>query len=250
MTEETANAGVAGNPAVLPENFNWRDLAPDYKEKFPEIKDPIGLFKSYEGMVNKMGSPNDYLKRPGKDATAEQQAAFQKELNGYRGVPEKPEDYKFELKDDIKPFIDEASIDAFRPVAQKLGLDPAQAQGLAEWQGENVKQLAAQNLEKVQKEWGKDFDANLKFAGKFAEDHLDADFVKDYGADPRIALQMFKLAKKQGEGVIKHGDTTAAGDTKESLRQKAIEIQSRKEYTTSEALQKEATGLYAKIATM
>lgn len=228
----------------------WRELAPDYKEKFPEVKDLPGLFKAHESLLHKMGSPNDYLKRPANDATAEQKAAFSTELNKFRGVPEKPEDYAIELKEEYKPYLDEKQLAGFRPVAHQLGLDPAQVAGLAEWQAKQIAEADAANIKMVKEAWGADYDNNLKAVGVFAEKHFSKGFVERYGTDPLVALELLNLRKKLGEGKIELGDKPAGGEGKDDLRKKAIEIQSKPEYAGSEALQKEVKALYERIAGM
>lgn len=125
-------AAGAGSQQQQPAAFDFRSLLPDdirsasTFEPFNKvtnhkefIEQMARSYHSAQGLVGKKG-----MQVPGEGATPEQISEFHKAL----GVPEKPEDYKFNFPDGYKP--DEARIGEWRKQFKELGVPPKQADKL------------------------------------------------------------------------------------------------------------------------
>lgn len=165
------NQGGAGSqqPQQQQQSFDFRSLLPEdirsaaTFEPFAKVtnhkefvEQMARSYHSAQGLIGKKG-----LQVPGDNATPEQIAEFHKAL----GVPEKPEDYKFNLPEGYK--ADEVRIGEWRKQFKELGIPAKQAdklvgaylkeeqaalaareQQLAAWENES-KQAFGANLPKV-----------------------------------------------------------------------------------------------------
>ena len=126
---------------------------------------PAKAISSYLELEKKVGA--NTVKLPGKDATPEERAAFNKAL----GVPDKPEDYKLDFGNNP---VDPKIADWLKQTGHKRGYTAEQLQGLAEdyfaFQGGQSQDAAAQ----VAKEMA-DVEAVLKreWPGEIYSQQLD-----------------------------------------------------------------------------
>ncbi len=134
------------------------------------------------------------LKKP-EDAKTEAKTDAEKSAEGEAKKEEKkaeetpakvvPEKYEYEPPEGIK--VDPATLEAFTPLAKKLGLSQEEFKELADWQAGQIKSATEANLNayaEQQQTWAKEFKENPEFGGeKFdasirAANEFYAKFVK------------------------------------------------------------------------
>lgn len=159
---------VSGSAAVAGDDLNWRDsIADEHKATADRFTDLNAAMKSVEDLRKLV---SERVAMPGEDADDDTWSKFRDKM----GIPEAAESYA--LPDDFETDdVGEALIEAFRPIAHEANLsqdgfqkiiqtwneftDQAIAQEKAERQKQTEESVAA-----LQKEWGKDYEANLNLA--------------------------------------------------------------------------------------
>mgnify|MGYP003640141007 FL=1 len=205
--------------AVSNQEINFKDLIPDnFKEdkslnNFNNMED---LLKSYKHAQSLVGA--DKIPVPNKHATEEDWNEVFKRL----GAPEKPEDYKYDFKDQE---MDSQQVSEFNKTAHKLGLLPKQAEGLikyynelngniAETQEEQAAQSQLATETELKKEFGPQFAKRLDQAKKLAVNSLGSDFLENtflkdgsrLGDNLNVIKAFSELANKLSEDEIIKGD--------------------------------------------
>ena len=205
--------------AVSNQEINFKDLIPDnFKEdkslnNFNNMED---LLKSYKHAQSLVGA--DKIPVPNKHATEEDWNEVFKRL----GAPEKPEDYKYDFKDQE---MDSGQLSEFNKTAHKLGLLPKQAEGLikyynelngniAETQEEQAAQSQLATETELKKEFGPQFSKRLDQAKKLAVNSLGSDFLENtylkdgsrLGDNLNVIKAFSQLADKLSEDEIIKGD--------------------------------------------
>ena len=205
--------------AVSNQEINFKDLIPDnFKEdkslnNFNNMED---LLKSYKHAQSLVGA--DKIPVPNKHATEEDWNEVFKRL----GAPEKPEDYKYDFKDQE---MDSQQVSEFNKTAHKLGLLPKQAEGLIKYYNElngniaeNQEDQAAQSQlateTELKKEFGPQFSKRLDQAKKLAVNSLGSDFLENtylkdgsrLGDNLNVIKAFSQLADKLSEDEIIKGD--------------------------------------------
>ena len=205
--------------AVSNQEINFKDLIPDnFKEdkslnNFNNMED---LLKSYKHAQSLVGA--DKIPVPNKHATEEDWNEVFKRL----GAPEKPEDYKYDFKDQE---MDSGQLSEFNKTAHKLGLLPKQAEGLikyynelngniAETQEEQAAQSQLATETELKKEFGPQFSKRLDQAKKLAVNSLGSDFLENtylkdgsrLGDNLSVIKAFSQLADKLSEDEIIKGD--------------------------------------------
>jgi hypothetical protein len=205
--------------AVSNQEINFKDLIPEsFKEdkslnNFNNMED---LLKSYKHAQSLVGA--DKIPVPNKHATEEDWNEVFKRL----GAPEKPEDYKYDFKDQE---MDSQQVSEFNKTAHKLGLLPKQAEGLikyynefngniAETQEEQAAQSQLATETELKKEFGPQFSKRLDQAKKLAVNSLGSDFLENtylkdgsrLGDNLNVIKAFSQLADKLSEDEIIKGD--------------------------------------------
>tara|TARA_R110001583_G_scaffold37454_2_gene122005 strand:+ start:641 stop:1483 length:843 start_codon:yes stop_codon:yes gene_type:complete len=205
--------------AVSNQEINFKDLIPDnFKEdkslnNFNNMED---LLKSYKHAQSLVGA--DKIPVPNKHATEEDWNEVFKRL----GAPEKPEDYKYDFKDQE---MDSQQVSEFNKTAHKLGLLPKQAEGLIKYYNElngniaeNQEDQAAKSQlateTELKKEFGPQFSKRLDQAKKLAVNSLGSDFLENtylkdgsrLGDNLNVIKAFSQLADKLSEDEIIKGD--------------------------------------------
>lgn len=217
-------------PAGFQWPSNWKEaLPPEIREEgaLKVIHDIPNLAKSYVNAQKMVGA--EKISIPSKHATEDDwKQVFQK-----LGVPEKVEEYKFEVPKDA-PF-DEKFIKDFQAVAHKTGILPKQAEGLVKWFAEaskaevaNFEAQSKANLEKevagLRQEWGAAYDAKIakaqaavmEFGGKELVDVLN----KTGLGNSAVMIKAFAKASglmsedRLGKDALGGGHTPAEADAK------------------------------------
>jgi len=142
--------------------------------KFTEID---ALAKSYINATRMIGQ--DKVAVPNENSTEDQW----NEVYGKLGRPESADKYKLEVKSETAP-LDEGAIKQFAENAHQLGLNNKQAQGILEFYKNSMEgsvqqaridtETAQANAEaELRKEWGGNYDANIKKAGSVAKANMN-----------------------------------------------------------------------------
>ena len=175
--------------------------------KFTELD---ALAKSYINATRMIGQ--DKVAVPNENSTDDQW----QEVYGKLGRPESPDKYKLEVKSDVVP-LDEGAIKSFAENAHQLGLNNKQAQGILEFYKNSMEGSAQQNQvdmetaqaqseQELRKEWGGNYEANIKKAAAVAKANMDANILdmqlKDgtrLGDNPAIIKGFANIANLMSE---------------------------------------------------
>lgn len=175
--------------------------------KFTELD---ALAKSYINATRMIGQ--DKVAVPNENSTDDQW----QEVYGKLGRPESPDKYKLEVKSDVVP-LDEGAIKSFAENAHQLGLNNKQAQGILEFYKNSMEGSAQQNQvdmetaqaqseQQLRKEWGGNYEANIKKAAAVAKANMDANILdmqlKDgtrLGDNPAIIKGFANIANLMSE---------------------------------------------------
>ena len=219
QSEQPTDVVQTNTEATAAVETNFKDLIPEsFKEdkslnNFNNMED---LLKSYKHAQSLVGA--DKIPVPNKHATEEDWNEVFKRL----GAPEKPEDYKYDFKDQE---MDSQQVSEFNKTAHKLGLLPKQAEGLikyynefngniAETQEEQAAQSQLATETELKKEFGPQFAKRLDQAKKLAVNSLGSDFLENtflkdgsrLGDNLNVIKAFSQLADKLSEDEIIKGD--------------------------------------------
>lgn len=193
---------------------NWRDGLEgerlEFANRVASIPDLV------DSAINLRKANGSMVKVPQQGAPAEEVAKFHKAI----GVPEKPDQYKFDLGRDLteqdKPVISKVS-EIFHangvPASAATAVSKAVAELAAAQLGE-ADRVASQHREAAEaalnKEWGADKDRNLQvalravevFGGQELKDYLNSTIVNGakLGDHPVLAKAFAKVGLRMGEG--------------------------------------------------
>lgn len=181
----------------------WRDAVAD-----PDLRRQLDRYNSIEDLVRHNLSMRQKLSLavtpPGEGASEEDLTDFRTRM----GVPERPEDYDYEVPRDLpeqvaEAITDEELSDTFA-AAHELGLTQAQLTGLLDYRLDSLAgaerrlagQLAAAREEaeaSLRRDWGRDYDRNL---------NLSRRTLRDFGGDGLI--EFLATARVHGEQLANH----------------------------------------------
>lgn len=172
-------------------------------------KNPAEVAMAYHSLMGMQRNPDNVIVPPGADATPEQLNEFYTKL----GRPEAADKYDLKMPDGVTP--DPRMVTFARDVSFELGLNPSQAQKLADKWNEFAPQLGAQveeqervqndkDIAELQTSWGADLDAN-KAAGRRAMDALgldaaDVDKIDKAVGTAAVVKLLAAIGKKSAEG--------------------------------------------------
>jgi hypothetical protein len=163
---------------------SWKEaISEEFREdpniaKFTELD---ALAKSYINATRMIGQ--DKVAIPNENSTDDQW----QEVYGKLGRPESPDKYKLEANSDVVS-LDEGAIKSFAENAHQLGLNNKQAQGILEFYKNSMEGSAQQaridtetaqaNAEaELRKEWGSNYENNIKKAGSVAKANMNAEIL-------------------------------------------------------------------------
>ena len=179
-------------------------------EKFTEID---ALAKSYINATHMIGK--DKVAVPNQNSTEEQW----NEVFDKLGRPASADKYILDFKSDVVP-LNEGDIKQFADNAHKLGLSNKQAQGVLEFYKNNMEGQAQQSKvntetsqvqaeQELRKEWGREFEANVKRAGALAKANLNTEILDlelkngmRVGDHPELIKGFAKIASMMSEDKI------------------------------------------------
>ena len=209
----------AGEPVIdgLPENFHWRDLLVEDKNKkrandFSSLDDVMAIVREHDNLKRRAVLP------PNQKSTDEELSTFRKRM----GVPDTPDGYQVEMGDDADA-ADEALVERLKMAAHGVHMTPGQLGSLLQWYDQEQKnaeeferearqQHVAQVKTALSTKWLGDLPKNLGIANKtfkeaFGEYVADVNEMKlEDGThlvdSPIFALGMYKLGRKFTEAGI------------------------------------------------
>jgi hypothetical protein len=194
-------------------------------ERFNSPDDYVKSFNEAQGMIRSS------IRIPSENASKEDMDAFYEKLqkipgvyrqpnrddpesvaayNAMRGVPAEPTGYKFQEIPGLP--TDPRADEAFAEVAHKLEMTPEQANGMRQYLGGNVAEVAAMQQKSLEdamnglkREWGMAFEQNREQGIRgvaFMDQQIPgfADWIDSgAGADPMVMKLMWKVAELGGE---------------------------------------------------
>ena len=163
---------------------SWKEAIPEDLRNDPNISkftELEALAKSYVNATRMIGQ--DKVAVPNNNSTDDQWNEVYDKL----GRPESPDKYQLEVKSDVVP-LDESAVKSFAENAHQLGLNNKQAQGILEFYKNSMEGSAQQNQvdmetaqanaeQELRKEWGGNYEANIKKAGAVAKANMDANIL-------------------------------------------------------------------------
>ena len=187
-------------------------------EKFTEID---ALAKSYINATKMIGQ--DKVAVPNKNSTEDQWNEVYDKL----GRPESADKYALDVKSDVVP-LDDGAVKQFAENAHKLGLSNKQAQGVLEFYKNSMEGTAQQSKvdtetaqvqaeQELRKEWGREFDSNVKKAGALAKANINSDILDlelksgiRVGDHPELIKGFAKIASMMSEDKIVSPESDSA----------------------------------------
>jgi|TARA_R100001460_G_scaffold97281_5_gene139812 hypothetical protein len=210
QTEQNSES-VLGSGSVG-ENQNWRDSLPEELKNDPTLqnyKDVESLAKTVVHQQKMIGSRIPIPK------TEEEKT----ELYSKLGRPEEPGKYEVAVPEDYQQFFREESMNEFRSVAHKIGLNNEQVQALMDFQINEINhemqgadtQLNSQREEieqNLKQEWGYDYDKNVKAAQRAVQVYGDAEVQEllngELGNNPALIKMFARLGKEVTEDMAQN----------------------------------------------
>ena len=163
---------------------SWKEAIPEELRNDPNISkftELEALAKSYVNATRMIGQ--DKVAVPNNNSTEDQWNEVYDKL----GRPESAEKYQLDVKSDIVP-LDEGAIKQFAENAHQLGLNNKQAQGILEFYKNSMENSAQQSKidtetaqanaeQELRKEWGSNYEANIKKAGSIAKANMNPEVL-------------------------------------------------------------------------
>ena len=185
-TEETKQETQIEQPVPTVAK-SWKEAIPEELRNDPNISkftELESLAKSYVNATRMIGQ--DKVAVPNNNSTEDQWNEVYDKL----GRPESADKYQLDVKSDVVP-LDESAIKSFAENAHQLGLNNKQAQGILEFYKNSMEGSAQQSKidtetaqanaeQELRKEWGSNYEANIKKAGALAKANMDAEYFR-YG---------------------------------------------------------------------
>ena len=182
-TEETKQETQIEQPVPTVAK-SWKEAIPEELRNDPNISkftELEALAKSYVNATRMIGQ--DKVAVPNNNSTEDQWNEVYDKL----GRPESADKYKLEVKSDVVP-LDDSAIKQFAENAHQLGLNNKQAQGILEFYKNSMEGSAQQSKidtetaqanaeQELRKEWGSNYEANIKKAGSVAKANMNPEIL-------------------------------------------------------------------------
>ena len=210
QTEQNSES-VLGSGSVG-ENQNWRDSLPEELKNDPTLQDYKDVESLAKTVVHQQKMIGSRIPIP---KTEEEKT----ELYGKLGRPEEPGKYEVAVPEDYQQFFREESMNEFRSVAHKIGLNNEQVQALMDFQINEINhemqgadtQLNSQREEieqNLKQEWGYDYDKNVKAAQRAVQVYGDVEVQEllngELGNNPALIKMFARLGKEVTEDMAQN----------------------------------------------
>lgn len=222
---DSANDNQSGTFAASLTGEGYADFAKE--QGWASADDAVKAYQAQQAATEGM------VKVPGKDASEDEQKAFR----GALGVPDKADGYDFKVPEKMPDGVayDDALAGKFKEAAHKLGLTPAQAQGIHDMQMEHVggltenalKENAAQLSEKADKAhaaleeaWGKEGSQTYNKSRALAERAINMaggdDLMAEMKENGYLSADGAVLSPMLAKAFAKFGEKLAGEDSLDS----------------------------------
>ena len=199
VTEQITNS-VLGSSTVG-DNQNWRDTLPEELKNDPTLQNHKDVESLAKTVVHQQKMMGNRIPLPKND---EEKA----ELYAKLGRPDEPDKYELNIPDTHRQHFHDTALDNFKNVAHKIGLNNDQVNALVDYQvqeldaqqnlvdsgGANQKEEVTADLKK---DWGYDYDKNLRQAQRamdvYADDDLVALMNTEVGNNPAVIKLFARL---------------------------------------------------------
>lgn len=233
-TIEAAPSTVT-RPEYIPEKF-W-----DAQKGEPKI-DQLAI--SYANLEKAFSSKSQAPKKPGADATPEQQAQYFAELRKFTGAPEKPEDYGLKAPDELPEGVEWNADLAGKAagIAHKYGVPPEALHELIALNNENVGAMVTKSGESVKsahkeqfvdaltKEWGNDAVSNWQAIDRGTTASGVDKTAFDPGADLTLVQRELAKVVLQRDQDFRDDKGLVSSDSQATYREQMERIQKGDDY--------------------
>jgi len=210
-TTDQSSGSVLGSGTVG-DNQNWRDTLPEELKNDPTLQNINDVESLAKTAVHQQKMIGNRIPMPKND---EEKA----ELYSKLGRPDEPKNYEVDVPQDYQEYFREESMNEFRNVAHKIGLNNEQVKALMDFQIAEINhevenrgsQLNVQREEVEQtlkQEWGFDYDKNVRAAQRALQVYGDNDVLElmntEAGNHPALIRMFAKLGGEVTEDMAKN----------------------------------------------
>ena len=210
-----------------------------HEKVYDKLVNMEGVFKQIGVLDRAVGKKGVVV--PGKDALPSEIDAFHRAL----GRPDKPEDYKIEFTEELKDYYDPKTIETYKGVAHKIGLNPSQAQAImnlkmemdnadiAFMQQDEERELQ-ETEDALRAKWGSAYDTRAHLARYMVDHNTEIgkqreEIVEKLEKDPVMGDFIATIAKKFVEsGALRDVEMTNAitpAEAESQMKEKIAEHQ-------------------------
>tara|TARA_R100000315_G_C5216802_1_gene129633 strand:+ start:433 stop:1257 length:825 start_codon:yes stop_codon:yes gene_type:complete len=204
-TESVLGSGVG-------ENQDWRDSLSDELRNDPTLQNYKDVESLAKTVVHQQKMIGNRIPLPKTDEE-------KNELYSKLGRPEDATNYEVQVPETHQQYFRNETIDEFKNVAHKIGLNNEQVNALMDFQLgqiDNELQLQGSNLSvqkeeveaSLKKEWGFDYDKNLRAAQRalqvYGDDEVRALMDTEVGNNPAVIKLFARLGKDVTEDMAQN----------------------------------------------
>ena len=223
MANEQPTTEVADNPVTeqdsesvlgsgVGENQDWRDSLSDELRNDPTLQNYKDVESLAKTVVHQQKMIGNRIPLPKTDEE-------KNELYSKLGRPEDATNYEVQVPETHQQYFRNETIDEFKNVAHKIGLNNEQVNALMDFQLgqiDNELQLQGSNLSvqkeeveaSLKKEWGFDYDKNLRAAQRalqvYGDDEVRALMDTEVGNNPAVIKLFARLGKDVTEDMAQN----------------------------------------------
>jgi hypothetical protein len=220
MTTESQDNPVATEPitnsvlgsSTVGDNQNWRDTLPEELKNDPTLQNLNDVESLAKTVIHQQKMIGSRIPMPKND---EEKA----ELYGKLGRPEEASKYEVEVPETHQQYFQDESMNEFKNVAHKIGLNNEQVKALldfqiaeinhqVEGQGANLNVQREEVESSLKQEWGFDYDKNVRAAQRALQVYGDEDVLElmntEAGNHPALIRMFAKLGGEVTEDMAKN----------------------------------------------
>ena len=210
-TTDQSSGSVLGSSTVG-DNQNWRDALPEELKNDPTLQNINDVESLAKTAVHQQKMIGNRIPLPKND---EEKA----ELYSKLGRPDEPKNYEVDVPQDYKEYFREESMNEFRNVAHKIGLNNEQVKALMDFQiaeinhevenrGSQINVQREEVEQTLKQEWGFDYDKNIRAAHRALQVYGDNDVLElmntEAGNHPALIRMFANLGSEVTEDMAKN----------------------------------------------
>lgn len=206
------NSGSVLGSSTVGDNQNWRDALPEELKNDPTLQNINDVESLAKTAVHQQKMIGNRIPMPKND---EEKA----ELYSKLGRPDEPKNYEVDVPQDYQEYFREESMNEFRNVAHKIGLNNEQVKALMDFQineinhelenrGSQINVQREEVEQTLKQEWGFDYDKNVRAAQRALQVYGDNDVLElmntEAGNHPALIRMFAKLGAEVTEDMAKN----------------------------------------------